>query len=82
MKLCTSNKVLLVLDEADYCLLAVPSDFKNTPKTKFKAVIAISASLPMNDLYDTRMLRKLGFKVFDTKIKGSLDATMAKPNDL
>ena len=82
MKLCTSNKVLLVLDEADYSLLDIPSDFKNTPKSKFKAVIAISASLPVNDLYDMRTLKNLGFDVFDTKISGALNEGMAKPRDL
>ena len=36
----------------------------------------------MNDLYDTRTLRDLGFNVFDTKISGALDVSMVKHTDL
>ena len=48
----SSRDTLLIIDEADYCLLDSESNFKNLDRNAFRAVIAVSASLPEDDEYE------------------------------
>ena len=50
-----TKTTLLIIDEADYCLL--DDGIIRLPTNKhFKAIVALSASLPLNDQYDKNKL--------------------------
>ena len=68
---------MLIIDEADYCLLdeKEESSFKHLDRKAFRAVIAVSASLPEDNNYEQFVLNDRGFKVFDSKIPGKLGKT-------
>ena len=70
-----SSDTLLIIDEADYCLLDEDSSFRDLDRKAFRAIIAVSASLPEDDDYEQYVLRERGFKVFDSKIPGKLGKT-------
>ena len=66
-------RTLLIIDEADYCLL--DEDNVKLPLAKnYKAIICFSASLPYNDSYDRHTLAtELGLYVEDTHIPGAVN---------
>ena len=66
---------MLIIDEADYCLLDKESSFKDLDRKAFRAIIAVSASLPEDDNYEQYVLKDRGFKVYDSKIHGKLGQT-------
>lgn len=83
VKKCKGTNVLLVIDEGDYSILDVRSDLKGLKTNQYKAIVAVSASLPVNDKYDALVLKQdHGFYVFDTNINGSLNVGMARPKRL
>ena len=53
MSACDSKSTLLVIDEADYCLL----DAKKRIEKKVKAVVAFSATFPEDDVYEMITLK-------------------------
>ena len=80
---CSGKNVLLVIDEGDYSILDVKSNLKNLQKHQYRAIIAVSASLPVDDPYDAMALKDdHGFHVYDTGIKGSLKVSMSEPTRL
>jgi len=83
IKHCKGTNVLLVIDEGDYCILDVKSDLKKLHENQYRAIVAVSASLPVDDKYDAMVLKNdHGFFVYDTNIRGSLKVEMARPKTL
>ena len=57
VKHCKGTNVLLIIDEGDYCILDVKSDLKNLKDNQYRAIVAVSASLPVGDKYDAMVLK-------------------------
>ena len=53
MAACEGKSTLIVIDEADYCLL----DAKKRIDQKVKAVVAFSATFPEDDVYEMITLK-------------------------
>ena len=57
VKRCQGTNVLLIIDEGDYCILDVNSDLKKLKENQYRAIVAVSASLPVGDKYDAMVLK-------------------------